>query len=383
MSSQLTRSQLVELGEPRPGPCVSIFMPLLGIGKEVHNDQVRISHMGDRALDLMTRLSLRAEDSRRLVEPAIRRAREETGTWNRPESSIAIFIAPGDFHSFNVPLSVPEHVAVGPRFITRPLMPLTELDETAFVLALDGQQTRLYRVDDDGLVDTHLEDLPSGVDAVARFENTQYPEHYRAPGSGGHFFHGHGGDIDTKAQLRMEFLRLVSTAVAAHVRDNDAILVLAGERELLNDFRKSVKGVEIAETEIHGSAQRMAWPDLLSRAREALREEVARRLEKLAGELIEQWSSPVVARRVAEVLPVAIQGRVRDLFIAEGAEQWGRADEAGTVLEAYSHIHMGSDDLLDLCAHHTLKNGGKVHSVSLASMPGGTEAGSIVARIRS
>jgi hypothetical protein len=74
---------------------------------------------------------------------------------------------------------------------------------------------------------------------------------------------------------------------------------------------------------------------------------------------------------------------VRDLFVAADAEDWGRADSAGNVLEERGHIHPGTDDLLDLCACHKLKNGGDVYTVDLASMPGGVGAGPVAARLRS
>lgn len=65
---ELTRADIVELGEPRAGPCVTIFMPVRGIASGVREDQLRLSQLGQRALELMGRLHLREEDSLSLVE---------------------------------------------------------------------------------------------------------------------------------------------------------------------------------------------------------------------------------------------------------------------------------------------------------------------------
>lgn len=380
--TQLTDSYLIQLGEDRPGPCVSVFMPLRGIDTGVRNDQVRLSHLGDRALELMGHLHLRPEDSKKLVEPGIRRAIESARQWNRPGNSIALFISPAFSRSFTVPTELTEHVTVGPRFVTRPLMPLVELGFHPYLLALGLQGTHLYRVNHDRLETVELDDLPSGVEVVGQFENTENPEHYRAPGSGGRLFHGHGGDLDVQVQLRMEFLRLVAAAVTGLAQQERMVLALAGEATLLDDFRKAVTMVDIAEMEIHGSAERFEEAELFGRAWNVVLNEAAGRREQVAAEMKEQWSSSSIVKSVVNVLPMALQGRVRDLFIASDAETWGRVDEAGLVVEEQSHIRLASDDLLDLCAHHTLKNGGNVHVVTLASMPGGVEAGAAVARLR-
>jgi hypothetical protein len=130
------------------------------------------------------------------------------------------------------------------------------------------------------------------------------------------------------------------------------------------------------------SARRANGPELAAGAWEAFEAEAAREPEQIAVSIVESWSGPRVAGTVADVLPLAMQGRVMELFIAVDAEQWGRAEDDGEVAEDKGHVGLGSDDLLDLFAHQTLKNGGRVHAVDLAEMPGGPEALAAAALLR-
>jgi hypothetical protein len=71
------------------------------------------------------------------------------------------------------------------------------------------------------------------------------------------------------------------------------------------------------------------------------------------------------------VLPAASYGRVDQLFVAVGVQQWGifNPGVSTATVDLHAEPELGDEDLLDAAAVHTLLNGGTVYAVEPGQVP--------------
>jgi hypothetical protein len=367
MLKVLDRDELIAIGEEREGPCVSIFLPLAGAGRETRADRVRLGHLGKQAIQGLAAGGVREESARRLVQPvvdAVRASRE----WERPGSALAIFIAPGEAVELHAPVTVSERVLIGPRFITRPLLPLTGAGSHVTVLALAAGYARLLQIGLARAAPVETPGMPASEADITQLDVSVERWHFNAPGpyaAGG----AHGGLKDTSIEVDAEYVRDVEAAVRAHATRDSGAIVLMGDHRLLSAFRREARGMKIAAEEIDANPERITQKELVTRAWEIAGEMSERAAEEALGRLFSALGSDRVVTHPGASLRAAFRGQVRDLFIGETAEALGQADGKGKIVEEASHMGEHEDDLLDLAAHLTLKNGGAVRIVPDYRLP--------------
>ena len=69
----------------------------------------------------------------------------------------------------------------------------------------------------------------------------------------------------------------------------------------------------------------------------------------------------VTATGIKDVLISAHQGRVRFLFITNGAQQWGSFKSEDNSITTHARPEAGDEDLIDLAAYQTLKHAGTIY----------------------
>ena len=131
-----------------------------------------------------------------------------------------------------------------------------------------------------------------------------------------------------------------------------------------------------------GSPDRRSEADLHRLVREVMEEEAQADL-KQAVQSFEQrvGRNGQTTTAIEEVVSAAVTGLVEELFIRADAESTGVVDESGEVHVTHA-AGMESDDLLDVAAVHTLRNGGKVHVAPEEFMPPVASGAPVVGLLR-
>ncbi len=104
-----------------------------------------------------------------LLAPAWLRI-ENPSTWEHPGFGMALFLAPDYVLEYHLPLAFSPLVAVGDRFLLKPLLPAFLEDEAFFVLALSQHDVHLYYGAASSLLEVDLGETPRSLADALRYD---------------------------------------------------------------------------------------------------------------------------------------------------------------------------------------------------------------------
>jgi hypothetical protein len=105
---------------------------------------------------------------------------------------------------------------------------------------------------------------------------------------------------------------------------------------------------------------------------EAPEQQAVEAYKQLAGEKRERVSGDL-----RTIIPAAFYGRVDTLFVAHGAQAWGKFDPATDNLQVHNERESGDQDLYDLAVAKTLLNNGNVFAFDPKQMPDRSNAAAV------
>ena len=165
---QMPKDELKELLRYK-GKCVSIYMPTHRAGAETQQDPIRLKNLLREAEAALIRTGLRSSRARELLEPA-QELVEDHEFWQHQSDGLAIFLSPGLFRSYRLPLEFEESVFVAERFHVKPLLPLLTGDGRFYVLALSQNEVRLLQGTRFNVGEVDLEDVPRSLAEALSYE---------------------------------------------------------------------------------------------------------------------------------------------------------------------------------------------------------------------
>lgn len=370
----VTSSDLRLLNQTSPGPRVSLYLPTHPQGPEAPQDEIVLRHLLDEAEDGLIAHGMRPVTARQWLAPA-RQLPQDDLFWRERSQSLAVFVTEGLFRAYRLPDPVESLVVVNRRFQIRPLVALMAGNCRYLVLALSLNQVQLF---EGTRFDFHVRDvlgLPGKMREALDYTSVDRGSQVHSAATVGKrkqraVFHGQGGVRETRKNDIAAYLRQVEHALARHLRDEHAPLLLAGVASLVAQYREVATYPHIEDREIPGNVEtwshhelhRQAWEVMAPRTERA-QVEAASRFRQLAG-------SPRVSRDVCGVLRAVLQGRVDSLFVDKRAHQWGLVLPGSGEIETHTEFHPGDEDLLDLAALQTLAHRGRVFALPRDQMPG-------------
>ena len=366
----LRKGQLRSLISESTRPCVSIFLPTHRSGVETKQGPIRLKNQLKSAEKQLSAYGLRAAQIKELLEP-VQTLCESHGFWQYQGDGLALFRSPATFQYYRLPLRLKELLVVTDRYHIKPLLRLFAEDGRYYLLTLSKNEVQFFQCTRYGVRQTELPPgTPKSLGEVLELAGVERQFQVTAPG-GTAAFHGHGSRAqDGKQELR-EFFRLVDKGVREILHDDRAPLVLAGVDYLFPLYREVNTHPQLVDGGVSGNPegrrpqdlQAEAWAVVEPHFRKALRE-AAIHYEEFAG-------TPRASNSLREVVPAASQGRVEQLFVAVGRQQWGSFDEKRQKVRLSREKRLGDQDLLDRAAIETFLQGGAVHAVDPDQVPGG------------
>jgi hypothetical protein len=362
------------------GPHVSIFLPTVRAGAETQQNPIRFKNLLREAAGRLAERGLDKSQVDALLEPA-RELVDDYDFWQHQEDGLAVFVAPGAFHTYRLPLAFQELAAVEDRFHLKSLFPLFNVEGSFFILALSQKKVRLLEGDRYRVWEVKLDDVPQSLADALGTELTEpsIQVHSASPAAqrGGGVFHGQGaGEEDTKGEIR-KFFHLLDGALREFLGKGEAPLVLAGVDYLLPIYREASDYPHLADEGLPGNPDDLSARELHERAWTVVKPILVARRQKAAERFGDLSSHGRSSADLTAVVPAAVDGRVDTLFVPRGVRRWGGFDGEARQVEIHGEQTTGSEDLLDLAAVHTFLNSGTVYAVDPAEIPGQGEVAAV------
>ena len=375
----LARRELEGLILEREGPCVSIFLPTHRAGAETQQDPIRLKNLlGEARERLVAAKGVRPTEADEVLRPA-RGLLSDDIFWRYQDDGLALFLSPGAFRSYRLPLGFEELAVVADRYHLKPLLPLLAGDGRFYVLALSQNEVRLLGATRRSVGEVELgEAVPESLADALRYDDPEKQLQFHTGTSGGGgggrpaVFHGHGANDDSKDDI-LRYFRRIDRGLRDLLKGQEAPLVAAGVDYLLPIYRQANTYPGLLEGGITGNPEELSAEGLHERAWEVVEPHFSE-AQREAAVLYKQFAGTGrTSADLREIVPAAYYGRIEILFAVFGAQRWGTFDPGAGGVDLHDEPEAGDGDLLDFAAVHTILNGGTAYVTSPDDMPGGGE----------
>lgn len=366
--------ELQRLAQQRGNPCVSFYLPTHRRAKAIEQDPIRLKNLARKAAGMLEAKGMRGVEARQFLAP-VDQLLEDPFFWRHQKEGLALFLSEGQLQRFAVALPLQEQVYVDDHFHLTPLIPVLSHASRFFVLALSQNQVRLLECSRNGVSRKQLQKVPASMSEALAWDDPQreLQFHTGSPRSGAGkrsaVFHGSDGLKDSGKDRILRFFRKVDAGLQKSL--GEAPLILAAVEYLIPIYRTANSHAGLAEEAVAGNPEKLGDDDLRRRAWPIAQSIFRKEVDAAAGQYENHAGNRLTSDSLKEILPAAAQGRVRCLFAASGAQQWGRLDESGAPDGLHRTRRPGDLELVDWCVLKVMLNGGQVFVMAPDEVPGG------------
>ncbi len=345
-----TREDIRGLAQARPDPGITLAIPTHGILRSSREDAVQLGRLLDRAAEQLLALGHSPRRVAAWLAPA-RLLTHDGELWRQSPGGLLAYLSPAGALFYRVPYPVAEGLWIADRFLVRPLAPLYSDDARFHVLTVSQARTRLFAASRFSVGELGA-GLPQGLSAID--DGTDHP-HEKHSHEDVFFGLGYGHD-DHKDDIG-RFLELLDAAVVKLTAADPRPLVVAGVEFVTSLFLAKAHHPDVVGV-VHGNPDTWTPRQILANAWPVVEGRLRAGFDGLAERIRSGAANGFGAIDVEEVLLAAHDGRVAALMLAPGEPLWGRFDPGARTVERHVAPGPGDDDLVDLAAALTLRNGG-------------------------
>jgi hypothetical protein len=368
-----TMQDLKRLATIEDDVCISITMPTDPKAASTDEQRIRFKNLLQQAEKTCRERAPKKKELFEMIEEA-RRLLENDYFWRYQSDGLAVFIAPDVFLYYRLPVAFNEAFSVSNRFAVKPLIPMFMADKRFYILALSQAEIRLLSCSRHSVMEIELVDVPDGIAESLQYDSkhSQLQFHTGAAAGGGDrpaMFHGHGVGIDDNKDEILRYFRDVDRGLQTILADSDAPLVLAGVDYLLPIFREVTTYKRVLPEAVTGNPDKLRAEELHRKALEIVHPVLAQDQQTAAERYRELAGRGYTAAGVQTVVPAAAYGRVDTLFVCLAERRPGIFDRESGRVTLTDAENPSAEDLLDLAAVETIKNGGRIYATTADSMP--------------
>jgi hypothetical protein len=352
-------------------------LPALGAEGDTRRAPIRFKNLLRRAEERLVAVGY-AEAERQILLAPVAALLAAADFWQHQPAGLAVFRSPTSWQVLSLSRPVPEQMMLGNTFYLTPVLPLVDGDGPFFLLALSQNEVRFFQGSREHLRAVDVPPtVPPNLAEVARFVDAERQPGYHTDtprqGSGRRsaVFFGHGGASDYDDDVLRPYCQQIDHGLRPLLGNGPTPLVLAGVESLLALYRAVNTYPHLLPNGVIGNpeAARRSVEDLHARGWAI----AAPVYQSQVSQDIAQYRQVVGTGRASgdpdEVVPAAMAGRVAVLFLASGAQRWGRFDLTSNSVSPREADAPDAEELLNLAAVRTLRNGGVVHVLEPAAMP--------------
>lgn len=358
-------------------PCVSLYLPTHRAGRqETREDPIRLRNAVSRAAERLAAAGYPKDDITRLLEPAASLVTRQD-FWLERADGLALFLTPGLFQYYRVPLPLQDEVTVADHFSVKQLIPLFSEDGRFYVLALSQKHVRFYEATRTSIRERAVPEMPKSIDDLRQFDEAQAQLQGHTMALGGTagrtniVFHGQGNIADKatyKAEV-MQYVAAVCKKLDKHLNGQTAPLVVAAVEYEQAFYREANSYRHLLEQGVLGNPDGLDEGQIHRAAWEVVEPHLTEARRTMLGHFADLSNTDKTSDRLEEIVPAACQGRVRTLFIETQARVWGLFDAERSSVEIHTSPVPGDVDLTDLATVCVLQNKGTIYALPRDQMP--------------
>lgn len=370
----LSKESLKNLVKKSSDPCISIYIPTHREWNEQSQDRTRFKNHIQKIYKQLHDRGLRDTQIQQMMKPAFELL-DDIEFWNHQSEGLAVFLSPGEFHRFRIPVKLQDMNYISQRYYIKPLLSLMSGDGRFFLLTLDQKLIKLYQGSKYSINEAKL---PRGT-FLSMKDYFQFEEADKSFQLYGGATSAEGASLFTHGSVRMdaavhkekilEFFKLVNKGVFQVIRHENAPLVLAGIEYMVPLYKEANSYPYLAgesldlnpeglkENELHRSAWEIVDPLFQKNRMKAFK-------------LYEQFSgNGRASSNIKEIVKGALNKKVESLFVNKDAQLWGKYIRDADEVILDGNQNESNDELLDLAAVHTFVNNGSVFVLEQDKMP--------------
>ncbi len=377
----LTRDDLKVLTEKQKGLCVSIFMPTRHMGIETKQERIRLNNLIREAEEHLLMSGLRTPETKKLLVHA-QELVDDILFWQYQSDGLAIFLSPGVFHYYRLPLHFEELVAVTDRFNIKPILPLLYSDGQFCILALNQNEIRLFQGTGHSVTEINLEgrNIPKNIHEAIMDNGSENQSQHRTSRNRGEriaVLHNRKKTMGKSKKNILQCFYKVDKGLHELIGNERIPLVLAGDDSLFSIYREANSYPYLVDKEIAGDVEQLREEGLYKRAKAAVQPFFQKTQEDAIAQYRQSIGTGQASNNMEEIIPAAYHGQVNFLFTAAGHQQWGTFDPATEIVHSHQRAEPGDEDMLDFSATYTLLNGGTVFMVDPEKIPNGSSLAAV------
>ena len=170
LKPRFSREDLRDLADAGDGWRLSLFMPLVRTGRDVHKAPILLKDLRARAARELEDRSVPPED-REAMLAAVDRILQEAETTVIQGEGLAVFASGRQAFSYLLPVRPDAQVSVDRHYRLEPIVPLLFEDGHFHLLALSVNEVKLFAGDRTGLAEVPLEGVATSLREALRLDD--------------------------------------------------------------------------------------------------------------------------------------------------------------------------------------------------------------------
>jgi len=383
----LKKEDIKKLIGKRANPCISIYMPAHEEWNNMNEDKIRFKNQLQEIEKKLDQKNIRKREIDNLLKPA-KDLLDDKEFWNYQSKGLAVFISPGNFHTFILPVEVKETHYVSDNFYIKPLLPALSGSERYFLLALDLNGIKLYEGSTFTISEIELpNNTPKTLKTAMKWDDpeksVQLHTGTQAQAAGQNrsaIFHGHGsGGMDETVYKEkiLEFFRMADKGIHSIIGDENIPLLLAGVEYLIPIYKKANSYPNLFEKGLGLDPESLSEPELHKKAWHLIEPHFLKNQQKAFTRYENLVNNHKASDDLKEIVKAAHAKRIESLFINIDENKWGEFNPERNEVILSNNGNKGSRELLDLAAAYTLLNSGKIYALHTDQMPAENPAAAV------
>lgn len=351
--------------------CISIFIPTYRAGQE-QEDRIRYKNALSEVHNQLVNNGLSPKTINAMLTEAKSKI-DDLAFWQDQSDGLAIFIYNGitEFHA--LPVHFSSYIFVGDHLYLKPLLPLFTGNGNFFLLAISQKQLRFFSGEKYAITELETRPfMPNGMRELMQYIDgePQLQQHSGNSRSGEAIFHGQGGSKAEETIRLREYLRLINRGVMEILcADDTAPLIVAAVEETAALYRQENDYPHLHPKFIPGNPDHQNPAQLHEKVWALLQPEREEAIEQHKQEMGDALAGNEASFSMHDIIPAAIAGRVKTLFVAADDEIWGVYQQADHTIRVHEKRREDSIPLINEAAVRSFLNGGTVYVLPRVELP--------------